>query len=89
LPSWWSQEKEHKSSPAYEVRESAITLYHTLSEKWPGCGKATHVAKLCLTRYRAFESTVSQVDFDLLFSTHNPRWQESRIGVSIAEYGMI
>jgi len=86
LPSWWSQEKLHQSSPAYEVRECAITLYHTLSEKWPGCGKATHEARLCITRYQAFEKTAAQVDFDLFFSTHNPKWQESRVGVFLEEY---
>jgi len=65
------------------VRESAATLYQALLDKWPACEKASHEALLCLSRYQNAEE--SKVEFDLLFSTHNPRWHETKITVFVQE----
>jgi hypothetical protein len=86
LPSWGIEDKLHKSRPAYEVRQHAMTLYETLLDKLPGCGKAEHEAKLCLARYVSSEELDPEIGFDMLFSTHAPRWQESKIGVIVQRY---
>lgn len=83
LPSWASEDKFQKSAPAYEVREYATTLYETLLDKLTGCGKVEHEAKLCLARYKSSEDLASEIRFDMLFSTHALRWQESKIGVIV------
>jgi hypothetical protein len=84
IPSWWPPEKNRR--PAYEVRENAITLYQTLSEKWPQCGKAEHEAKLCLSLYEQSGGLEVEVDFDLFFSTHKPVWLQSKVTVLIQGY---
>lgn len=80
LPSWGFEDKLHKRSPAYEVREYAATLYQTMLDKLPGC---EHEAKLYLARYENSEELDSEISFELLFSTHTPRWQESKIGMMV------
>jgi hypothetical protein len=84
IASWWPQEKNRR--PAYEVRENANTLYQTLSECWPQCGKGAHSAKLCLSLYEQSEGLDVEVDFDFLFSTHKPVWLQSKVTVVIQGY---
>jgi hypothetical protein len=86
LPSWATEDNFHQMTPAYEVREYASTLYQTLLDKLPGCGKTGHEAKLCLSRYESCEELASEIGFDVLFSTHTPRWQESRIEMIVKTY---
>ena len=86
LESWGFDDKLHKSSPAYEVREYATILYETLRDKLPACGKHEHHAKLCLARYGEIDLLQTEIEFDMVFSTHAPRWQESKIGLVVAKY---
>lgn len=86
LPSWAPEDKFHKKTPAYEVREYASILYQTLLDKLPGCGKTGHEAKLCLSRYESCEELDSEIGFDILFSTHTPKWQESKVGMMVKMY---
>lgn len=83
LLSWAPEGKVHKRNPAYEVREYASILYQILLDKLPGCGKTGHEARLCLSRYESCEELDSEIDFDILFSTHTPKWQESKIGMMV------
>ena len=86
LPSWAIESNVHKSDPEYEVREYASILYQTLLDKFSGCGETGHEAKLCLSRYESCEELDSEIGFDILFSTHTPKWQESKIGMMVKMY---
>ena len=72
-----------QKKPGIRGAKSADTLYQALLDKWPACEKVSHEALLCLSRYQNAEE--SKVEFDLLFSTHNPGWQESNITVLVQQ----
>jgi hypothetical protein len=51
--------------------------------KYQDAEKTEHEAKLCLARYESCEEPGSEIGFDMLFSTHTPRWQESKIAMVV------
>ncbi|KAI9655942.1 MAG: hypothetical protein M1829_000452 [Trizodia sp. TS-e1964] len=80
IASWYPSEKNRR--PAYEVRDSSIVLYQTLSDVWPYSENGSHTAKLCLSLYEQQSETLDyEVDFDLVFSARKSAWLQSKVKV--------